>query len=54
MEQESGKQNITIAEIAKRAGVSTATVSYVLNDRQDVKISEETRERILALCRELG
>lgn len=54
MEQESGKQNITIAEIAKRAGVSTATVSYVLNNRQDVKISEETRERILALCRELG
>lgn len=54
MEHESGKQNITIAEIAKRAGVSTATVSYVLSDRQDVKIGEETRGRILALCSELG
>ena len=54
MEHESGKQNITIAEIAKRAGVSTATVSYVLSDRQDVKIGEETRRRILALCSELG
>ena len=54
MEHESGKQNITIAEIAKRAGVSTATVSYVLNDRQDIKIGEETRGRILALCSELG
>ena len=54
MEQENGKQNVTIAEIARRAGVSTATVSYVLSDRQDVKIGEETRERILALCRELG
>lgn len=54
MEKENGKQSITIAEIAKRAGVSTATVSYVLNGRQDVKIAPKTRERILALCRELG
>jgi LacI family transcriptional regulator len=35
----------TIKEIAKLANVSTATVSYVLND--SAKISEETRERVL-------
>ena len=54
MKHEDGKNNITIAEIAKRAGVSSATVSYVVSDRQDVKISEQTRERILAICKELG
>lgn len=50
--EESGK--VTIAEIAHRAGVSSATVSYVLSGRQDVKISDATRERILALCSQLG
>jgi LacI family transcriptional regulator len=35
----------TIKEIARLANVSTATVSYVLND--SAKISEETRERVL-------
>ena len=54
MERESEKKNVTIAEIARRAGVSSATVSYVLSGRQDVKIAETTRGRILALCRELG
>lgn len=54
MEQENGKKNVTIAEIAKRAGVSSATASYVISGRQDVKISEQTRGRILAICKELG
>lgn len=50
MEQESGTHNITIAEIARRAGVSTATVSYIVNDRKDVKISDETRKKVLQIC----
>ncbi|MGB3642878.1 MAG: LacI family DNA-binding transcriptional regulator [Mesorhizobium sp.] len=43
----------TIKDIAQRAGVSTATVSKVLN-RKDAFIGEETRKRIRALARELN
>ena len=43
-------KRVTIAEIAKMAGVSSATVSYVLSGRTDVKVAEQTRERILHLC----
>lgn len=46
---------ITIRDVARTAGVSTATVSYVLNDRKGaVKISEETRARIWNAVKELG
>ena len=44
------KKQITIDDIAREAGVSTATVSYIVNDRQDVKISEETRRKVLQIC----
>ncbi|MCF4120218.1 LacI family transcriptional regulator [Antribacter sp. KLBMP9083] len=43
---------ITIADIARRAGVSTGAVSYALNGRPGV--SEATRERILGIATELG
>jgi len=43
---------ITIADIARRAGVSTGAVSYALNNRPGV--SQATRERILAVAAELG
>jgi DNA-binding LacI/PurR family transcriptional regulator len=42
----------TIKQVAKVAGVSTQTVSRVINDRPDV--ATETRERILAAIDELG
>src|SRR4051794_11038234 len=42
----------TIADVARRAGVSAAAVSFAVNDRPGV--SPETRERILAAARELG
>src|SRR3954471_14133709 len=42
----------TIADVARRAGVSSAAVSFAVNDRPGV--SPETRERILAAARELG
>lgn len=42
----------TIKEIAKLANVSTATVSYVLND--PAKISEETRERVLRIINQVN
>jgi DNA-binding LacI/PurR family transcriptional regulator len=44
--------SVTIRDVARRAGVSTATVSYVLNDSRPV--SHETRQRVLAVVQELG
>ncbi|MDR3706764.1 MAG: LacI family DNA-binding transcriptional regulator [Capsulimonadaceae bacterium] len=41
-------------EVAKRAGVSQATVSYVLNKRGDQSISESTRQRVLDAARDLN
>ncbi|MCC6790535.1 MAG: LacI family DNA-binding transcriptional regulator [Thermomicrobiales bacterium] len=42
----------TIKDIARRAGVSTATVSYVINDSRFV--SAELRERVTTAIRDLG
>jgi LacI family transcriptional regulator len=46
----------TQVDVAKRAGVSRATVSYVLNGVTDgrVPISEETRQRVMNAIKELG
>jgi LacI family transcriptional regulator len=43
---------VTIREVAKEAGVSIATVSRVLNDREDV--SAQTREAVARVIRERG
>ena len=40
---------MTISKIAEMAGVSIATVSRVLNNKDNV--SDETRERILAIIK---
>ncbi|MFE3111489.1 LacI family DNA-binding transcriptional regulator [Kitasatospora indigofera] len=42
----------TMADIARQAGVSRVTVSYALNGRPGV--SEQMRERILGIARDLG
>lgn len=47
------KMNITIKDVAKKAGVSTATVSLVLNNK-DSRITHETRQRILKAIKELN
>ena len=41
-------------DIARHVGVSRATVSYVLNDRRDGRVSEETRKRILQVAHDLN
>lgn len=42
----------TIYDVAKRAGVSIATVSYALNDKPGIGV--KTRQRIKDLAREMG
>jgi DNA-binding LacI/PurR family transcriptional regulator len=47
----------TMSDVAKRAGVSKATVSLVINGRAGcgaIKISKQTHEKVLAAARELG
>lgn len=46
------KRTVSIHDIADLAGVSTATVSNVLNGKG--RVSEKTRERVLAVAREQG
>jgi DNA-binding LacI/PurR family transcriptional regulator len=41
-------------DVAKLAGVSRTTVSFVLNNVPGVKISEETRQRVLKAARQLN
>lgn len=46
---------VKMTDIAARAGVSQATVSLVLNNRTDgVRISDATRQRVIAAAKELG
>ncbi|MFD9516794.1 LacI family DNA-binding transcriptional regulator [Streptomyces sp. NPDC059979] len=44
----------TSADVARRAGVSRATVSYVLNNAEAVRISEPTRRKVREAAEELG
>lgn len=46
------EKNITIRDVAKKAGVSVSTVSRAFNDYSD--INEKTREKILKIAREIG
>ena len=43
---------VTIRDVAKEAGVSTATVSYVLNDSR--RVGDDTRERVIKAAHHLG
>lgn len=46
-------KRVTMKDVARRAGVSQPTVSFVLNDRRDISVAPETRERILKAAKEL-
>ena len=46
--------NPTMNDIAAASGVSQATVSMVLNQRTQGRVSPSTAERVLATAEELG
>ena len=48
-------KSITMAQIAKAAGVSQGAISSLLNDRDyGIRVSDKTRDRVFKTCRELG
>jgi DNA-binding LacI/PurR family transcriptional regulator len=47
-------KRVTSQDVAKAAGVSRTTVSMVLNNVRDVRISEETRHLVIKTAEQLG
>ncbi len=47
-------QNVTLKDVAREAHVSVATVSYIINNRPDQKISDATRKKVLQIANLLG
>jgi LacI family transcriptional regulator len=54
MRIKTNSRSITMHDVAKRAGVSQTTVSFVINENNLVSISDETRERVWKAVTELG
>lgn len=44
------EKKVTIKDVAREAGVSVATVSYIMNNRTDQKISSQTRKKVLQIA----
>ena len=49
-----GGRRVTMTDIAREAGCSQATVSFVLNRTAGIKISKQTRDRVIEAARTLG
>lgn len=49
----SGRKRVTIQDVARVAGCSQSTVSFVLSGNTSAHISEQTRQRVLEVVREL-
>ena len=53
-ENGSNSRRVTMTDIAREAGCSQATVSFVINDAPGIRLSSETRQRVLETARRLG
>lgn len=47
-------KRVTLADVARKAGLSSAAASMILNGRPDTRLSKEAHERVLAAAAELG
>ncbi|MBQ8327805.1 MAG: LacI family DNA-binding transcriptional regulator [Lachnospiraceae bacterium] len=47
---ESTEKKVTVKDVAREAGVSVATVSYIMNNRADQKISPATKKKVLQIA----
>ena len=47
------RRAVTMSEVARRAGVSQPTVSFILNNTPNTRVSPETRERVIRAAEEL-
>jgi LacI family transcriptional regulator len=45
---------VTLADVARRAGLSTTAASRLLNGREGTRLSDDARRRVLAAAEELG
>jgi LacI family transcriptional regulator len=54
MQDSQRSRRVTMQDVAREAGVSQSTVSFVLNGNMDVRIAEATRERIMETVARLG
>ncbi|MCO4250337.1 MULTISPECIES: LacI family DNA-binding transcriptional regulator [Pseudarthrobacter] len=54
LERPGRPQPVTLRQVAEAAGVSTATVSLVVNKKKTARISDETRQRVRDAIRDLG
>ncbi len=48
------KKQVSIRDVAREAGVSAATVSYILNDTPNMSFTQETRDRVMAAVEKLN
>ncbi|MBZ9676712.1 LacI family DNA-binding transcriptional regulator [Mesorhizobium sp. ES1-1] len=48
------KGKVTMTDIARAAGCSQATVSFVLNNTPGIRLSRQTRDRVIEAARDLG
>jgi DNA-binding LacI/PurR family transcriptional regulator len=50
----SSVKRVSSKDVAKEAGVSQATVSYVLNNTKGIKVKQETREAVIRAAKKLN
>ncbi|MHC9043208.1 LacI family DNA-binding transcriptional regulator [Microbacterium saperdae] len=47
-------KRVTLADVAERAGLSSAAASMILNGRPDTRLSQAAHDRVIAAAQELG